>query len=115
MTIDVPQEFESFIASLVVRRRFLPEREFLAESLRLLQAKQSLAEEIQKGFEQIDDRRSVDGKVAFAKLRSQLQEQAKRKHANVRSIRCGRDRHPGDQRLQREPLPGGGQRDARPH
>ena len=74
MTIVVPQEFESFVASLVARRRFLSEHEVLVESLRLLQAKESLAEEIQKGFEQIDEGLSVDGAKAFAKLRGRLEE-----------------------------------------
>lgn len=75
MTIDVPQEFESFVASLVARRRFLSEHEVLLESLRLLQARESLAEEIQKGFEQIDLGQSIDGSVAMAKLRERLRTQ----------------------------------------
>ena len=74
MTIDIPQEFESFVASLVARRRFLSEHEVLVESLRLLQARESLAEEIQKGFEQIDLGQSVDGSFAFTKLRDRLKE-----------------------------------------
>jgi len=73
MVIDVPQEFEAFVASLVARRRFLSEHEVLVESLRLLQARESLAEEIQKGFEQIDSGPSIDGPNAFAKLRGRLE------------------------------------------
>lgn len=73
MHIDVPKEFESFVASLIARRRFLSEKEVLAESLRLLQARESLADEVQKGFEQIDEGLSVNGPDAFAKLRGQLQ------------------------------------------
>jgi Arc/MetJ-type ribon-helix-helix transcriptional regulator len=75
MTIDVPQEFQSFVASLVARRRFLSEHEVLVESLRLLQARESLAEEIQKGFEQIDLGQCIDGPVAIAKLRDSLKTQ----------------------------------------
>jgi len=74
MLIDIPQEFESFVASLVARRRFLSEHEVLAESLRLLQARESLAEEIQKGFEQIDAGESISGPLAFDKLRARLGE-----------------------------------------
>jgi len=44
------------------------------ESLRLLQARESLAEEIQKGFEQIDLGQSLDGSFAFTKLRDRLKE-----------------------------------------
>ena len=75
MTIDVPQELQSFVASLVARRRFLSEHEVLAESLRLLQARESLAEEIQKGFEQIDLGQCIDGPVAIANLRDRLKTQ----------------------------------------
>jgi antitoxin ParD1/3/4 len=75
MTIDVPQEFQSFVASLIARRRFLSEHEVLVESLRLLQARESLAEEIQKGFEQIDLGQCIDGPVAIAKLRDRLKTQ----------------------------------------
>ena len=72
MNIDVPPEFESFVASLVARRRFLSTSEVLVESLRLLQARESLAEEVQNGFEQIDDGKCADGPEAIAKLRSSL-------------------------------------------
>ena len=64
MKINVPPEFELFVTSLVARRRFLSENEVLMESLRLLQAKETLTEEIQKGFEQIDEGRCVDGPTA---------------------------------------------------
>ena len=76
MSIDIPQEFESFVTSLVARRRFLSEHEVLTESLRLLQARESLAEEIQKGFEQIDAGQFVDGPSAFEKLRRRLGEES---------------------------------------
>lgn len=76
MNINVPQEFESFVTSLVARRRFLSENEVLMERLRLLQAKETLAEEVQKGFEQIDAGRCVDGPTAIAKLRNRLVERS---------------------------------------
>jgi antitoxin ParD1/3/4 len=74
MALGIPQEFESFVASLVARRRFLSEQEVLLEGLRLLRAKESLAEEIQRGFEQIDEGHGVDGPRSFAKLRARLAE-----------------------------------------
>lgn len=74
MSIDVPAEFKSFVESLVARRRFLSTHEVVVESLRLLQARESLAEEVQKGFDQIDEGRSLDGPTSLGKLRSRLQE-----------------------------------------
>jgi Arc/MetJ-type ribon-helix-helix transcriptional regulator len=73
MNLNVPPEFQSFVSSLVARRRFLSENEVLVESLRLLQARESLVEEVQKGFEQIDQGQSVDGPTAFANLRQGLE------------------------------------------
>jgi putative addiction module CopG family antidote len=75
MSVDVPPEFQSFVASLIARRRFLSEHEVLVESLRLLQARESLAEEIQKGFEQIDLGQCSDGPAAIANLRDRLKTQ----------------------------------------
>ena len=72
MSTDIPPEFEAFVSSLIARRRFLSEREVLSEGLRLLQAKESLAEEVQKGFDQVKDGQCVDGPSAFAKLRNNL-------------------------------------------
>lgn len=76
MSITVPPEFELFVASLIARRRFLSENEVLIESLRLLQARETLAEEVQKGFEQIDEGKCTDGPTAFAKLRNRLVERS---------------------------------------
>jgi len=73
MSIEVPPEFESFVESLVARRRFLSTHEVVAESLRMLQARETLAEEVRKGFDQIDEGRSVDGPSSFSKLRSEMQ------------------------------------------
>jgi Arc/MetJ-type ribon-helix-helix transcriptional regulator len=75
MTIAVPQEFQSFVESLVARGRFFSEHEILVESLRLLHDRGSLAEEIQKGFEQIELGQCVDGPIAIAKLRDRLKPQ----------------------------------------
>jgi putative addiction module CopG family antidote len=72
MNLSIPPEYESFIESLVARRRFLSENEVLIEGLRLLQAQESLAEEVRRGFDQIDEGQCVDGPEAFAKLRTTL-------------------------------------------
>jgi putative addiction module CopG family antidote len=77
MNISIPPEFESFVTSLVARRRFLSEDEVLAESLRLLQARESLIEEVQVGFEQIDQGESVDGPAFFSELVRSLQDRNK--------------------------------------
>ncbi len=72
MNLSIPPEFESFIESLVARRRFLSENEVLIEGLRLLQVQETLAEDVRIGFDQIDDGHGVDGSEALAKLRNKL-------------------------------------------
>lgn len=72
MSTDIPPEFESFVSSLISRRRYLSEREVLCEGLRLLQAKESLSEEVHKGFAQIENGQCVDGPETIAKLRNDL-------------------------------------------
>lgn len=73
MPADIPPEFQSFVSSLIARRRYLSESEVLSEGLRLLQARETLSEEVRKGFEQIKNGQCVNGPEAMAKLRTDLQ------------------------------------------
>ena len=73
MPTDIPPEFQSFVSSLIARRRYLSESEVLSEGLRLLQAGETLSEEVRKGFEQIKNGQCVNGPEAMAKLRTDLQ------------------------------------------
>ena len=41
MPTDIPPEFQSFVSSLIARRRYLSESEVLSEGLRLLQARET--------------------------------------------------------------------------
>ena len=51
----------------------MSESEVLSEGLRLLQARETLSEEVRKGFEQIKNGQCVNGPEAMAKLRTDLQ------------------------------------------
>ena len=73
MPTDIPPEFQSFVSSLIARRRYLSESEVLSEGLRLSQARETLSEEVRKGFEQIKNGQCVNGPEAMAKLRTDLQ------------------------------------------
>ncbi len=55
MTTEIPLEFVTFVQQLVSARRFLNEGDVVAEALRLLHARESLRDEAQKGFRQLDD------------------------------------------------------------
>jgi putative addiction module CopG family antidote len=54
MTIEVPADMHPFVDEMVSKRRFLTQEEVIREGLRLLQSREILREEVQKGFEQLD-------------------------------------------------------------
>jgi len=72
MTVSIPPDLQAFVDSLIAKRRFSSESEVLAEGLRLLQAKEALAEAVQEGFQQIDEGAGIDGSTAIAELRTRL-------------------------------------------
>lgn len=74
MSTSIPSEFQSFVTSLIASRRFLTEQEVLAEGLRLLKQRISIVEEVQSGFEQIEDGAFVDGTSALEHLKQSLTE-----------------------------------------
>ena len=54
MNVEVPIDLAPFVQRMVAERRFLTESDVLAEGLRLLQARETLRQEVRKGFEQLD-------------------------------------------------------------
>lgn len=60
MHTEIPTDFAPFVQRMVAERRFLTESDVLAAGLRLLQATETLREEVRLGFQQLDDGRGVD-------------------------------------------------------
>jgi Arc/MetJ-type ribon-helix-helix transcriptional regulator len=54
MSTEIPGDFAPFVQRMVAERRFLNESDVLAEGLRLLQARETLRQEVRLGFEQLD-------------------------------------------------------------
>lgn len=54
MNQHVPADMDSFVAEMLLKRRFFSEEEVVREGLRLLQSRETLREEVQKGFDQLD-------------------------------------------------------------
>lgn len=54
MPVDLPSDLVPFVQRMVSERRFLTEGDVLAEALRLLQARETLREEISRGFAELD-------------------------------------------------------------
>lgn len=54
MNTEIPSDFAPFVQRMLAERRFLTETDVLAEGLRLLQARETLRQEVRLGFEQLD-------------------------------------------------------------
>ena len=54
MSAEIPVDLAPFVQRLVAERRFMTESDVIAEGLRLLQARESLRQEVRLGFEQLD-------------------------------------------------------------
>jgi len=74
MNIEIPSDFLPFVQRMVAEKRFLSEGDILAEGQRLLQARETLREEVGKGFEQLDAGAGVPAEDAYARLEERIQQ-----------------------------------------
>ncbi len=75
MSNQIPVDFLPFVQRMVAARRFLSEEDVLAEGLRLLQARETLREEVQKGFHQLDEGLGVPANEAFDRIAKRIEAQ----------------------------------------
>ncbi len=54
MTTQIPSDLLPFVRRMVAARRFLSDDDVIAEGIRLLQARETLRDEVTKGFDQLD-------------------------------------------------------------
>lgn len=80
MNTEVPSDFAPFVQRLVAERRFLTESDVLAEGLRLLQARETLRQEVRLGFEQLDAGQGVDASEVYRCAETRIREIADRKN-----------------------------------
>lgn len=80
MNAEVPSDFAPFVQRLVAERRFLTESDVLAEGLRLLQARETLRQEVRLGFEQLDAGQGVDASEVYRCAEAKIREIADRKN-----------------------------------
>ena len=66
MSTEIPSDLAPFVQRMVAERRFLSEGDVLAEGLRLLQARETLRDEVKKGFEQLDAGAGIPAEDVFA-------------------------------------------------
>ena len=66
---------------MVAERRFLSENDVLAEGLRLLQAQETLRQEVRMGFEQLEAGLRIDASEVYRRAEEKIDEIAKQKNA----------------------------------
>ena len=69
MNIELPAEAVQFVEGLVASGQYKSADEAVAEGIRLLMSRQQLRAEIQKGIDELDAGKGMDGDVVFAELR----------------------------------------------
>ncbi|MBI2478768.1 MAG: hypothetical protein HYV60_09085 [Planctomycetia bacterium] len=74
MTTEIPTDLVPFVQRMVSERRFLSEGDVLAEGLRMLQARETLREEVAKGFAQLDAGLGVRAQQVYARAEARIAE-----------------------------------------
>lgn len=74
MTTEIPSDLLPFVQRMVAEKRFLNEGDVLAEGLRLLQARETLRDEVRKGFDQLDAGLGLPGEQVYAHLEQRIRE-----------------------------------------
>lgn len=54
MSTEIPSDLLPFVRRMVAAKRFLTEDDVIAEGIRLLQARETLRDEVANGFDQLD-------------------------------------------------------------
>ncbi len=74
MTSKIPVDCLPFVQRMVADGRFLHEDDVVAEGLRLLQARENLRDEIQKGLDQLDAGQGVAAEVVYERVEARIRE-----------------------------------------
>ena len=74
MTTEIPSDLVPFVKRMVSEKRFLNESDVLAEGLRLLQAKETLRTEVQRGFDQLDAGQGIPAEAVYGRAENRIRE-----------------------------------------
>ncbi len=74
MSVDFPSDMEPFVHRMVAERRCLSESDVLTEGLRLLQARESLRQEVRIGCEQLDAGERIGADEVYARAEKRIEE-----------------------------------------
>ena len=74
MNAEIPIDLAPFVQRMVDERRYFSERDVLAEALRLLQARESLRQEVRMGFEQLDSGLGIPAEAVYERIEGRIRE-----------------------------------------
>lgn len=74
MSTGIPHDMEPFVQRMIDGRRFLNEQDVVTEGLRMLQARETLREEVAKGFASLDAGNGVPAEQAYARAEKRIAE-----------------------------------------
>jgi len=74
MSTGIPQDMEPFVQRMIAGRRFLSKQDVVAEGLRLLQAHETLREEVAKGFASLDAGQGVLAEQVYSRAEKRIAE-----------------------------------------
>ncbi len=74
MNTEIPSDMAPFVQRMVAERRFLTENDVVTEGLRLLQARESLRQEVRSGFKQLDAGLGVDATEVYERTERRISE-----------------------------------------
>lgn len=74
MATEIPSDLVPFVQRMVAEKRFFSEGDVLAEGLRMLQARETLREEVKKGFDQLDAGLGVPAEDVVARAEQRIRQ-----------------------------------------
>jgi Arc/MetJ-type ribon-helix-helix transcriptional regulator len=74
MTTEIPSDLLPFVQRMVAAKRFLNEGDVVAEGLRLLQARETLRDEVREGFEQLDAGLGISAGQVYARVEQRIRD-----------------------------------------
>ena len=74
MTAEIPSDLVPFVQRMVAEKRYFTEGDVLAEGLRMLQARETLREEVKKGFDQLDAGMGVPAEDVYARAEERIRQ-----------------------------------------
>ena len=72
MNTEIPSDMAPFVERMISERRFLNEGDVLAEGLRMLQARETLRDEVAKGFSQLDAGKGIPAEQVYSRAEERI-------------------------------------------